>query len=69
MVRDLHHWSMAGVPAVLRGEGLVKSVKGRGIYVTAPVERLRPADGPGHYSERISAAVEALRSSAVLAPA
>jgi GntR family transcriptional regulator len=25
--------------AVLRGEGLVKTVKGRGIYVTAPEER------------------------------
>jgi DNA-binding GntR family transcriptional regulator len=25
--------------AVLRGEGLVKTVKGRGIYVTAPGER------------------------------
>jgi GntR family transcriptional regulator len=37
--------------AVLRGEKLVKTVRGRGIYVTAPEERLQPAgrlaDGRG----------------------
>lgn len=33
--------------AVLRGEGLVKTVTGRGIYVTAPKERLPSAGDIG----------------------
>jgi DNA-binding GntR family transcriptional regulator len=44
-------YSIAGgtvdkVLAVLRGEGLVKTVKGRGIYVTAPEERWPAAEPP-----------------------
>jgi GntR family transcriptional regulator len=31
--------------AILRSEGLVKTVRGRGIYVTAPDERLRQPNG------------------------
>jgi len=59
--------------AVLRGEGLVKTVRGRGIYVTAPEERSRAlvvigADWSGHVRSGADSGCRHVTGVSVVAP-